>query len=218
MRNYISIMTAVVLAGLIAAPALQAQPFTAYERIVEIPHGCPVIINEVMFNPSGSDNSGEFIELYNTSSDESVNLRYWTVSDDSGDTPDTLSSTTSYGAGGYEIPPKGFAIIVDQQGIGDYADLLEDYAFTEAYIVLKVDDDSIAGGLNNGDETITIETTYETVMSQMSPWMTDYTTLTCEYSSYIEGESLELDRYDTETWIQSPDPNGCTIAVINSWE
>jgi lamin tail-like protein len=217
MRIYISIMIAVVLAGLIAAPALQAQP---YERPVLLNvHPCPVIINEVMFNPDGSDTTGEFIELYNTSSDEYVDLRNWTVSDLSGDTPDTLSSTGSYGAGGYEIPPKGFAIIVDQQGISDYADLLEDYAFSETYIVLYVDDNAIAGGLDNGgDETITIETDYETVMSQMSHYITAYKTLTYEYNSYIEGESFERDRYDTESWIQSPDPNGCTIAVINSWE
>jgi hypothetical protein len=52
----------------------------------------------------------------------------------------------------------------------------------------------------------------------MSHVITSYTTLTYEYNSYIEGESFERDRYDTETWIQSPDPNGCTPGVINSWE
>ena len=108
---------------------------------------------------------------------------------------------------------------MDRNDISNYADLLEEYAWSESYIVLYVDDYSIAGGLNNGgDETITIQTDYETVPSQLSPFVTTYKTLTYEYNSYIEEESFERDRYDTETWIQSPDPNGCTIAVINSWE
>ncbi len=221
MKKSLFVIIPVIAAALIIIPARQGHSFDfeRYERIPP-PQLCPVIINEVMFNPDGDDSSGEFIELYNTSEDEYVDISGWEISDSSGDTPDTLSTTTWLGTGGYEIPPNGFAIIVDQEGISDYSDFIQEYACPDSFIVMKVDDSSIAGGLNNGVETITIETDYWEY--HISPFVAcpsdDYATLELSYEHYWEGESLELDRYDDESWIQSPDPNGSTPAVVNSWE
>ena len=217
MKKSLFCIIPVVLLVVTMVPDLSAQPFERYP----IFRSCPVIINEVMFNPNGSDDDGEFIELYNTSDTETVDISGWTVSDNSGYTADSLYSVYSIGAGGYEIPPNGFAIIVDSDGYDDYEDFLTEYANPDSFIVVEVDDAAIAGGLDNGAEEITIDTDYRTghIFDMASgTFRTVYATLELSYEHYWEGESLELDRYDDESWIQSPDPNGSTPGIVNSWE
>ena len=75
------------------------------------------------------------------------------------------------------------------------------------------------GGLS-AEKDITIDTDYWTghIFTPGGTWRTVYATLELSYDHYWEGESLELDRYDDESWIQSPDPNGSTPCIVNSWE
>ena len=65
-----------------------------------------VVINELMYNPSGSgdDAPKEWVELYNLS-DSSVDLTGWTIGNDS------LAAHPQFGDGSTTIPAGGYAII-----------------------------------------------------------------------------------------------------------
>jgi uncharacterized protein YdeI (BOF family) len=58
----------------------------------EGPFSSDVIINEILPNPEGSDNEGEFIELYNRGS-QTVDLNLWQLDDeDGGSSPHTIEN------------------------------------------------------------------------------------------------------------------------------
>ncbi len=65
-----------------------------------------VVINEIMYNPSGSGNDApkEWVELYNTSND-TVDVDGWTIGNDS------LSAHSQFSYGSTTIPAGGYAII-----------------------------------------------------------------------------------------------------------
>lgn len=72
-------------------------------------HAGSIIINEIMYNPKGSDDNREWVELYNNSGTASVNLSGWKFFDGDGTTRHSL---TLY-QGTWTIPPQGYAVIAN---------------------------------------------------------------------------------------------------------
>jgi hypothetical protein len=202
----IMMMAAVMI---FAAACASAQP-----AIGPIFLGCPVRLNEVMVNPgSGTDDGEEFIELWNTSSTTDVDITGWTLTDGE-DTDSIVDYTGSHDAGlsGLVIPANGFALIVEGDYDGDYDDFIEDYACPDSFIMVKVSDNEIGNILADGGDNITVNTTWP------SPFIGGgYCSLSYTWGSATEGVSIERDRYDSSTWMDSPDPNGATPCVINSY-
>lgn len=176
--------------------------------------GCPVRLNEIMVNPgSGTDDGEEFIELWNSSSTTDVDITGWTLTDGE-DTDSIVDYTGSHDAGvsGLVIPANGFALIVEGDYNGAYDDFIEAYACPDSFIMVKVNDNEIGNILADSGDDITINTTWP------SPFIGGgYCHLTYSWSSATEGVSIERDRYDSSVWMDSPDPNGSTPCVVNSY-
>ncbi|HOO78402.1 MAG TPA: lamin tail domain-containing protein [bacterium] len=206
-RKSMILTAALSLAFLSVLPGLMAQ-------ITIRPMFCPVRLNEIGPNPgSGNDDGREFIELWNRS-DDWVDISSWRVADSS--SSDTLADYTgAYDVGlpGLEIPPWGFAVIVESDYSGYYNDYLEEYAGVNNFILVRVDDSQIGSILNDTGDTVTVTTHYP------SPLTSGYQKLTHTYGAATEGVSIERDRYDQNSWIDSPDPEfGCTPGGINSYQ
>ena len=71
-----------------------------------------VVINELMYNPSGGGNDApkEWVELYNLSG-SSIDLTGWTIWTGSQTTEDILVSHPQFGNGSMIIPANGYAVI-----------------------------------------------------------------------------------------------------------
>jgi len=85
--------------------------FTLADRVF-----CPtdfthVVINEIMYNPLGTDAPAEWVELYNPS-DSSIDLAGWTISNGTVPTTDTLTAHPQFGDGSTTIPANGYAVIM----------------------------------------------------------------------------------------------------------
>jgi len=70
-----------------------------------------LIINELLYDPMGTDNNGEFVELYNDGG-SAVDLEAWTLSDQDGTGPDVVFH-------GIVMPAKGFMVISTGAGTND---------------------------------------------------------------------------------------------------
>jgi len=98
-----------------------------------------VFITEVMYDLVGTDSPNEFIELYNTSSTNVVDLTNWKISDKY--STDDFTDTGD----GFIIPPLGYAVILE----GDY-DIptgIYNSIIPAVAILIKVDDSSIGNAL-----------------------------------------------------------------------
>jgi len=99
-----------------------------------------LILSEIMFYPQSGPN--EFIELYNTSDTESIDLdsfkvKYYTAN------PDIITDAGE----GTILPPNSFAIILENDyvvGSGIYDNLIPDEA-----LILKITDNTFGGGMSN---------------------------------------------------------------------
>ncbi|MFH1962046.1 MAG: lamin tail domain-containing protein, partial [bacterium] len=69
-------------------------------------HAEGIIINEIMYNPAGSDDNREWVELYNSGLTD-VNLSGWRFFDGG------THSLTPYPGTGTIIPSQGYAVIVN---------------------------------------------------------------------------------------------------------
>jgi Lamin Tail Domain/FlgD Ig-like domain/CARDB len=103
-----------------------------------------LIFSEIMFFPSSGPN--EFIELYNFSQTESIDLNGYQIKY-STSSPDIIIETTE----GTILPPKSFAVIFE----GDYpfgSGIYDDMIPTEA-LVLKISDNAFgSSGMNNSSD------------------------------------------------------------------
>jgi hypothetical protein len=70
-----------------------------------------IVINEILYDPIGSDVSGEFVELYNPTG-TSVNIDGWSLTDQDGPAPDIIFN-------GLSFPAHGFLIVFTGPGIND---------------------------------------------------------------------------------------------------
>ena len=106
-----------------------------------------LLINEVMFHPLENENTNEWIELYNPTS-EPLDVAGWMIADEK--ETDSILADTENGDGTTIIPPGGYAIITDKG-----TTIYETYTIPDNAIRLSVDDSTLCGyGLNNQQEKI----------------------------------------------------------------
>ena len=72
-----------------------------------------VVLNEVMYDPDGSEHHDEFVELKNLSVDEAVNLRGWSVGD--GEELDSLLDAGD----GLTLGPGQLGLVLDGSYFGN---------------------------------------------------------------------------------------------------
>ncbi len=113
----------------------------------------PVIINEVHYDPLGGGEL-EFVELFNTSTTESIDLSGWTLNDGV-----NLSITP-----GTVILPGGYLLLVDT-----------DTAYRSEYDPTTFVGGEYSGGLKNSGETLTLSTSAGVTVdsltwSNTAPW------------------------------------------------
>jgi hypothetical protein len=110
-----------------------------------------VLITELMYDLPGTDSPNEFVELFNPSETDSVDLRGWRIRD--------RYSTDALVDSGYglTLPPGGYALILE----GDYSPATGIYAplLPEGTVLIKVDDASIGNGLAGSDSLYLIDST-----------------------------------------------------------
>ncbi len=136
------------------------------------------IINEVMANPRGpeatSGDKNEFVEIYNPDSVAASLLNFF-ISD--GDEIDTLtlfpdSSILSLYPGvildSYEIPPHGYALILDREYM-DSSDVSQPYNIPAGTIILTTNDNDIGNGLSNNDPLYLISPSWDTLDTYGTP-------------------------------------------------
>lgn len=117
-----------------------------------------LVVTEVMYNLEGTDSPNEFVEVYNLSATDTVNLSGWVLRD-------KFSTDTIEDAGnGRKIPPGGYGLIME----GDYSfssDGIYAEKIPDGAVVMKVDDKSIGNGLSNSDSLYVINTSGQAVDS-----------------------------------------------------
>ncbi len=119
-----------------------------------------VVLTEIMFDASGSENHDEFIEIFNLSESESVNLAGWQISDGNG--IDNIIEVDE----GVLLKPGQFAIILDQSYF-DNSDIYNEL-IPESALILTIDNLTFgSGGLSNSSpETISLINSNDDIVSE----------------------------------------------------
>ena len=152
-----------------------------------------------MYDLDGSDSPNEFVEIFNPSETDSLNMEGWTIRDRS--STDALIDSGF----GLKIPPLSYGLIME----GDYPILSGIYnlIIPENTILIKVDDSSIGNGLSVSDSLYLQDSTGQ-IMETVGweDWAQD-------------GFALERLRYhlgnNPLNWAQSLDSLG-TPGLVNS--
>jgi uncharacterized repeat protein (TIGR01451 family) len=101
-----------------------------------------IVLSEIMFDPSGSEYYDEFIEIYNTSATDSIDLTGWQISDGSG--TDLIIAFEN----GSKLGPQQFALMLDPgyfQNSTQYENQIPEQA-----LVLTIDNNTFgSSGLSN---------------------------------------------------------------------
>ena len=101
-----------------------------------------VVFSEVMYNVVGADYQDEYIELYNLSQDQTVDLSGWTFSDSSG------SDTLVNAGAGMRLAPRQFAVILDGSYFANSSRY--DDVIPETALIIKIDNNAFgSNGLSN---------------------------------------------------------------------
>ena len=108
-------------------------------------------ITEIMYDLDGTDSPNEYVEIYNLSLVDTVNLAGWQIRD--------RSSTDALLDSGYGliIPPESYGIIFEGDynfNTGIYAD-----SIPAGVVLIKVDDSSIGNSLSTSDSLFLISST-----------------------------------------------------------
>ena len=152
-----------------------------------------------MYDLDGTDSPNEFVEIFNPSETDSLNMNGWTIQDRS--STDALIDSGF----GLKIPPLSYGLIME----GDYPILSGIYnlIIPENTILIKVDDSSIGNGLSVSDSLYLQDSTGQ-IMETIGweDWAQD-------------GFALERLRYhlgnNPSNWAQSLDSLG-TPGSVNS--
>jgi len=164
---------------------------TCFTLKVPYPKNC-LVVNEFMYAPR-TDGGGEWVELYNISTD-TVNLRSWTIGDNS-----TRSIITSKDA---FIPPQEYVTLTSDSAMLDIWDITGNFIKTEKKIP----------SLNNTKDSVVVRDHCDHIIDAL------------EYSAawgYQSGVSLErINPYSTDNsgnnWGLSRDVSGATPNRPNS--
>jgi hypothetical protein len=167
----------------------------AYRRLVIGYPSHTVVINEIMYAPTGIE--PEWVELYNTKAD-SINLKDWLVSDSNIGTKRLLTSLDIM------IPPTGYVILTR-----DSADLLDNHPMIQSRVI------NVAGfpTLNNTGDAVVV---YDNRIATM-----DSVSCVPVWGGNTGGRSLErVDPLGPSTlqpnWGTSRNPSGSTPGARNS--
>lgn len=121
-----------------------------------------ILLSEVMFDPDGSENTDEFIELYNDSAFPQQ-LQGWMITDGSG--TDTLDDAGM----GLLALPRQFVLILDPDYIADQSMTYDGLVPTSALVVTVSNGTFGSRGLSNSNsETISLLSSNGTVVSAYS--------------------------------------------------
>ena len=158
-----------------------------------------ILITEIMYDLDGTDSPNEFVEIFNPSETDSLNMDGWIIRDRS--STDALIDSGF----GLKIPPLSYGLIME----GDYPILSGIYnlIIPENTILIKVDDSSIGNGLSVSDSLYLQDSTGQ-IMETVGweDWAQD-------------GFALERLRYhlgnNPLNWAQSLDSLG-TPGLVNS--
>lgn len=151
-----------------------------------------LVINEVMANPD-VESTGEFVELFNVGQDP-VELAGLILTD--GDQSDTIQA---YNSGSTEVPPGGYAVIVDP----DYAG---QYTIPAGATVVTVGNANLGNGLSTNDPIQLRESNGYVVISE---WTIPFN----------PGNAVSVERVDVtagnvaSNWVASP--CGESIGAVN---
>jgi len=109
-----------------------------------------VFLSEVMFNPAGPEATDEFVEIYNASPADTVDLSGWKISDGTGE--DRITDA----GGGIRLLPQQYGLILDPDYFGRSATY--DTLIPGDCLVLTLDGSTIgSSGLSNSTpETVTL--------------------------------------------------------------
>lgn len=142
-----------------------------------------LLINEVMFRPTANENTNEWIELYNPTSDP-MDVEGWMIGDEK--ETDLLQADIVHGDGTTLIPPGGYAIVTDKG-----TTLYDTCVIPDDAIRLSVDDSTLCGyGLNNNMEKILLFDPMETYIDAVE-WGQDYDDVPGSPASVVaKGHSL----------------------------
>lgn len=209
------------------AAAAQAGPILQPTQLAPLyAPACPVRLNEVMINP-GNDSRQEYVELFNTSWTQSVDIGGWTLTD--GEDTDAIVDYTGphdIGRPGTVIPPRGFALIVDGDYDGAYNEWMgEVFDYYENYcgvgcIVVRVNDSAIGDGLNNTADSVTITTNWPLYTGRSTPRQTRSVSWSAADGFGSESSMPSFEWTPSGIiWERSEQEEiGCTPAAINSYE
>lgn len=156
--------------------------------------GSSLTFSEVMFNPL--ETNGEFIEIYNTSATETVDvynfkIKYYTSS------PNTFTSLS----GGTELAPGKFAVIL--QGNYDYNNGTYKTLIPSGAIVLKLTSNSF------GSSGMANTTNRDLYLLNSSDEVIDAYTYTANNDAGISDEKINLGKDNASSnWANSTDING----------
>ena len=153
-----------------------------------------IIFSEIMFAPQSGNN--EFIELYNLSENESVNLNKYKIKYQTSN-PDNIESTGS----GTILPPKSFAVIFEGDydfNSGIYKSLIPSNA-----LILKIGDNSFgSSGMSNSSQRILY------LLNSIDEILETYT-YTADNKNGISDEKIVLNNDTSQSnWANSTTENG----------
>ncbi|MFQ6673513.1 MAG: lamin tail domain-containing protein [Fidelibacterota bacterium] len=117
--------------------------FLFLSTMISCPISAQLILSEIMFDLEGTDSPNEFVEIFNLSTQDTIDLTGWKISDRS-----SLDDLVDAGMG-TALSPRSYALILE----GDYDFLWGLYAsvIPDSVLVLKVDDNSIGNQLSTSD-------------------------------------------------------------------
>lgn len=155
-----------------------------------------IVMSEIMANALDED-TGEFIELYNTG-DEPVDVANWQFAD--GDTVDVIKA---FGDSDCVILPESYALILDSE----YAD---EYDLPQDVLLLTTENTTLGDGFQMNDKITLFDETGDNIIDTYSyPIKTE---------NGISVEKVDLAKDDTpENWKACLASSGSTPGKINSY-
>ncbi len=125
----------------------------------------PVVLSEVLYDPSGTESAAEFIELYNAAP-ISLPLAMYKVGDE--ETPDSTEGMETL-PGGWIAPGEVVVIANNAQTFSDTYDFLPDYAFSAAGLPVSATTNYAAWAsgsvqLSNGGDEVLLLDPFDTVI------------------------------------------------------
>lgn len=119
-----------------------------------------ITFSEIMYDVATNEYHDEFVEVFNLSDQDSIDITGWTFSDSSG-----IDNILPH-RGGNKIAPRGFAVILD----GSYFNNSTTYdtLLADSLVILKIEDNSFGkSGLSNSKaEWLTIRNTTGQVLTE----------------------------------------------------